>query len=39
LQMGILENKVRLKSTNARHPMIAPQLALLEIAGIPIDEF
>ena len=39
LQMGILDNKQRLKSTTARHPMIAPELALLENAGTAVDEF
>src|SRR5580704_16874802 len=33
LQMGIFEDKERLKSTTARHPMVAPQLAFIEIAG------
>jgi ethanolamine ammonia-lyase large subunit len=39
LQMGIFEGKERLKSTTARHPMVAPQLAFLEIAGTAVDEF
>jgi ethanolamine ammonia-lyase large subunit len=33
LQMGILENQDRLKSTTAGHPMVAPHLAFLELAG------
>jgi hypothetical protein len=36
--MGIFEDKERLKSTTKRHPMVAPQLAFLEIAGTASDE-